>query len=74
MGSKWDKFKACLTEIGGPSPFQNCKFPFYGPKSTDDTGNGNDEYDPVNLACVRSTPTPSSKSALCKKFHMDVSK
>ena len=70
MGSKWDKYETCQTEMGGPSPFQNCKFPFYGPKST----SGNGSYDPHYFGCVRSIPTPSSKSFLCKKFHMDVSK
>ena len=44
-GHTWDHHKSCITTMGGPNPFQNCKFPFYGLKSH--TG----EYQPI-YGCV----------------------
>ena len=44
-GHTWDHHKSCITTMGGPNPFQNCKFPFYGLKSHDG------EYQPI-YGCV----------------------
>ena len=67
VGALWDQYKSCTTTIGGPNPFQNCKFPFFGPKPK------HFKFQPINVGCVTSTPTPSSESLLCRKFHAKVS-
>ena len=59
MGSRWNKYHPCTTTIGGPNPFQICKFPFRS---------GNQNYG----LCERSAPTPSAKIDVCKQFYEKV--
>lgn len=61
MGNLWDAYQSCSTTMGGPNPFQNCKFPFITPSKD------------VTSACARSRPTPSSGNTVCRSFHHQVS-